>query len=456
MSVSEASRPTLGPTLLERRSVRAATELGRPVRCGLIDISLADIPTSVVFFYPGELDFAVLAAGLSIALGRLPVFAGRLSTVEDELLITGTDAGVPFQHVQADETLASAVARTTRSESGLVEHVRAQAARTEELPLFTAQLSRLADGSSALGISWHHAVGDFQSVLLLMRAWSAAVAQLPLPQPVLVQDRDAELLPLLPATDSGRPSFRLPADPEEVELIRQTVANAPLANRSVQLYFSDDELIRMRTALSGTTPLSINDVICGHLVATLWDLAENDQERRLAVPVNARRHLGLPAELVGNLLGEIVLTLPAYSTSAEIATAVRAGIDTFARNHFSGRANQEYLAQIGRSQIGRCIPIGFDPGRRTVVLSNWSRFGIYDVSFGGRTPIAFCPVATSQIAWAGSLVEGFGGEGLLGTIALPARLAGLLRKPEGQAALHRYRSAEEELPALASVIRKLA
>lgn len=458
MSVTDVGRPSTGPRPLARRVIRSSAPANSAaVRCGLIDISLANLPTSVVFFYPGELDYPVLADGLAIALATVPVFAGRLRTDADGLWLIPTDAGVPFVHAEADETLASALARMTLAESGFVDHVQANAARTAELPLFTARLSRLADGTSALGISWHHAVGDLQSALLLLQSWSAAVANLPLPQPILVADRDAELLPLLPERDSGRASFRLPDSAEDEALIARTIASAPLANRTVQLYFTDAELARMRTELATTAGrrLSINDAVCAHVTATLWDLAEDDQPRRLAVPVNVRRQLGLPAELIGNLLGEIFLTLPARSGAAEIAAAVRDGIDNFTRDHLSLRANHDYLERIGRSELDRCVPIGFDPARRTVTLSNWSRFGLYQVAFGGQFPVAFSPAATTQIAWVGWLVEGFGGTGLLFTLALPAKLAAQLRKPEAQSALHRYRDADEELPVLARLIRKL-
>lgn len=452
-----------GPRLREQRTVRpnpaddVCADPAGDVRCGLIDISLADVPTSIVFGYPVELDFTALATGLSIALNRIPVFSARLRTDGDELYLVNPAAGVPFAHAEADETLADALSRLTRTESGFVDHVRANAARTEDRPLFTARLTALADGASLLGLSWHHAVGDLQSVLLLLQTWSAAVADHPLPQPILVRDRDRELIDLLPETDCGRPSFRLPDSPDEAELIKQTVAAAPLANRTVQLYFGPDELQRMRTAVSEEAgrALSINDVVCGHLSATLWDLAEDDQPRRLAVPVNVRRYLGLPAELIGNVLGEIVLTRPAHSGAAELAGAVRDGVENFARDHFSGRANHEYLARIGRSELSRCIPIGFDPGRRMIVLSNWSKFGLYDLEFSGHRPIAFSPAAIGQIAWIGWLVEGFAGQGLLATLALPARLAAAVRKPEAQAELHRFRRPEDELPELVGQLRKL-
>jgi len=460
MSITESgpAPSSLSPQILAERVVRPAPSDQTVVRCGLIDISLADLPTSVVFFYVHELDFDALSDGLSIALSTLPVFAGRLRTDAESLQLVCGASGVPFVHAQMPETMPEALARMTLSESGFVDHVKASAARTADLPLFTARLSRLADGGSALGISWHHAVGDLQSAVLLMRAWAAACANLPLPQPILHQDRDGELLPMLPPTDSGRTSFRLPESAEEAALIQQTILSAPRANRTVQIYFSDAELGRMQADLTSQAGrrLSINDAVCGHLTDTLWNLAENDQPRRLVVPVNVRRHLGLPAELVGNVLGEVLLTTPPGASAATIATTLRESIEDFGRSHLSLRSNHDYLRKIGRSGLEQCVPIGFDPTRRTVVLSNWSRFGLYQISFGGQCPIAFSPAATAQIGWVGWVVEGFGGQGLLATLALPAKLALKLRSPEVHTTLHRYRDAAEELPALARQLRKLA
>jgi hypothetical protein len=59
--------------------------------------------------------------------------------------------------------------------SDFVDHVAAPAARAGGLPLLTVRVTRLSDGGMVLGCSWHHAVGDMHSFMLLMRAWSAFV-----------------------------------------------------------------------------------------------------------------------------------------------------------------------------------------------------------------------------------------------------------------------------------------
>ena len=76
--------------------------------------------------------------------------------------------------------------------------------------------------------------------------------------------------------------------------------------------------------------------------------------------------------------------------------------------------------------------------------------------FDNRRPAYFSPAANLQLAGVSWLVEGFDGAGMLCTIALPARLAARVRGADGRAALHRYRQPDEQLPELATAIRKLA
>lgn len=456
MEITEAVPARLGPDHHAGRRIRPATG-GPEIRCGLVDLSLAAITTSVVFFYPSRLDYATLHAGLVQAIEAVPAFAGRLQDRDDSLWIMPGE-GLRFSHASSPETMSGAVARTTRTASGLVDHVDSLGARLQDLPLFTAQLTDLADGSSALGISWHHAVGDLYSVARLLQAWSAATEGRPLPGAVLLHDRDAELQPMLPATECRRPGFRLPAGPADQAAIESAIRRAPLVNRTVQLYFTESELATMRASLAerAERPLSGNDALCGHLIDAIWSAAEDDQPRRLVVPVNVRPRLDLPEGLIGNVLSEILLELPAHSSAATIGAALYEGRRNLIERHFSLPANQQYLARIGRAALERCVPIGFDPLHRTVALSNWSRFGLYELSLAGIAPAVFCPAATAQIAWAGWLVEGFGGRGRLCTIAVPARLASALRSGDGQDRLHRYRDGSEQLPELAGQLPKLA
>jgi Transferase family len=418
---------------------------------------LADIPVSVVYFFPQPLDEDRLAAGLAVALNHLPVFGGRLRTrADDTLEIVCGNTGVPMTTYDVDETLAEAIGHVALAASGYVDHIDASAARTGDHPLLTIRVSRLSDGSTALGCSWHHSVGDMQSFLILMRLWSAAVEGLPLPDVLVVPDRDAYLDDALPSQDSGRPGFRLPGDDEAAALQREVMV-AGRANRTVQVYLGAEEVSRMRQKFSAEVgrALSVNDVLCAHLVTTVRQLDDDVEDRFLAIPVNVRRLLDLPATLIGNVLGEIHLRAAGGGAPETLAADIRAAVGDFAGTHLNLRANQAFLASVGPSRFRECVPVGFDPMHKTFTVSNWSRFGAYDIVFGGQQPVLFSPAANLQLPWVSWLIEGFENTGFLYTVVLPAKLAARLRGDTGRAALHRYREPGDPLPVLAAAVRKL-
>lgn len=438
------------------RTVRAGSAPGTVIRCGATDTLLVGMAVSVVLLYERAVDPDRLAAGLSTALARLPLFAGSLRTgPTGRPEVVCDDAGVPLRVVDAPETLPEAASRMTLPTAGYVDTVRAGPERPAGAPLAAVKVTRLGDGGMVVGCSWHHALGDLASFMLLLHCWSAAVEGRPLPEVVLAEDRDAQLDAVLPATGGVAASgFRLPPPAEAAELAAQLRA-APRANRIVQLYFADAEIARMRDAYGAEAGrrLSANDVLIGHLVATLRRLDADPEARRLATPVNYRRHLGLPRAAVGNLVGEVVLTCPPAARPAEVAALVRAEVDAYLTDHLNVRANRAFLAEVGPDRVFETMPAGFDPEGRTFFLTNWSRAGAYDVTFDGRRPAYFGPEVPLPTPWSAWASEGFGGVDQLVTVVVPARLAARLRAdPE----LHRFRSPDDVLPPLAAQVRKLA
>ncbi|MEU3561925.1 acyltransferase [Kitasatospora sp. NPDC006786] len=447
---------SIWPQLRRSRTVRAGQATGRVLRCGLMDTMLADLAVSVALCFEHPLDDDRLAAGLARALERVPVFAGRLRTVEGVLEAVCDDTGVPFEVYAVEGTLAEAMGRVTAPGSELVAPLDARAARDGGVPLLTVRVTRTADGGTVLGCSWHHAIGDLHSFMLLLRAWSAAVEGEPLPEAELVDDQDELLAEVLPVEDCGRPGFRLPSA-EEAELLAREVAAGPRANRLVQIAFTDAELARMCEefgAVAGRR-LSSGDVLCAHLLSTLRELDGDETERMLTVPVNVRRWLGLSPALMGNLLSEVHLPHRPEDGPAALAGALRTALEEFPAVHLNLRANLWFLATLGRARLRDCVPLGFDPAARRFSFSNWSGFGAYAVGFQGRCPVLFSPAANYPIPWVCWTVEGFRGEGRLATVVLPARLAARVRGAEGRAALHRYRRAEDQPPASAAVLPKV-
>ncbi|MEV6978333.1 acyltransferase [Kitasatospora sp. NPDC093806] len=444
------------PQLRESRTVRAGTAPGTVLRCGLADTMFADLSVSVVLFFERALDEDRLAAGLAKALERIPVFAGRLRTVDGVLEAVCDDSGVPMVSYRVHGTLAESMGRVTAPGALHVDPVGAPAARTGDGPLFTVRVTRTGDGGTVLGCSWHHAIGDLNSFALLLRAWSAAVEGEELPEAELVEDQDALLDRVLPAEDTGRPGFRLP-DPVERALLDREVAAGPRANRTVQLYFGEAEIARMSAEFGAAAGVRVSagDAVCAHVLHTVRELDGDAETRWLTVPVNARRPLGLSPALIGNLLGDIHLPYTPADGPAALAGALRTAVQGYTEDHLNLRSNLRYLAELGRARLGACVPLGFDPARRRFSFSNWSRFGLYRASFQGQRPVFFSPAANYPLPWVSWSVEGFAGTGMLTTVVLPARLVARLRGVEGRAALHRYRDPADELPELLAAVPKV-
>lgn len=425
------------------------------IRCAWSDLLLADLSVSVVFCYDRPLDGAALRSGFDVALARTPAFAGRLQPAGAGLEIICDGSGAEFRELDSPLTLPEAIGRLTLPDSGLVDHVDAPAARAGQGPVTRVRLNRLADGGTVLGCSWQHAVGDMSSFTTFMRQWSAASAGEEPEEPLLVEDRAAFLDAMLPEKDSGRPGFRVVDAQESAQLLR-IAESSTLANRLVQVYLGAAELARMRARFEQEAGrrLSTNDVLTAHIVRTVRQLDGDEAERELVVPVDLRRILGAPRGTIGNLLGEVTLhsgDVPA----ARLAAGLRAGIEDFADAHLTLRTSRAVLEELGPEGLDRCVPLGFNPTERTFTTSSWRGFGAYTARFDGASPVLMAPAISLPLPWVCWMVEGFHGTGALCTVSVPAAIATRLRSADGRALLHADREPQDELPALATAVRRL-
>lgn len=425
------------------------------IRCAWSDLLLADLSVSVVFCYDRTLEGRTLMTGFEAALARTPAFAGRLRPAGADLEIVCDSGGAEFRELDSPLTLPEAIGRLTLPDSGLVDHVDAPAARAGRGPVTRVRLNRLADGSTVLGCSWHHAIGDMSSFMTFMRQWSALSAGEEGEESLLIEDRAAFLDAMLPEKDSGHPGFRVVDEQESAQLLR-IAESSTLTSRLVQLYLGEAEVARLRTRFEQESGrrLSTNDVLTAHVVRTIRQLDGDVAERELVVPVDLRRILGAPRGTIGNLLGEITVRgsdIPASRLAADL----RAGVEDFADSHLTLRTSRTVLEELGPEGLDRCVPLGFNPPERTFTTSSWRGFGAYTARFDGAAPVLMAPAISLPLPWVCWMVEGFHGSGALCTIAVPAALATRLRSAEGRALLHADREPQDELPALAGAVRRL-
>ena len=412
------------------------------IRCAVTDVFVRDIPVSVVFFYEHSLDSQMLARGLSQVLGDFALFNARLRRDGLERFIDCGETGCRFTVHRSTRTLAETL---TNLDEGarlqLVDPIAARQVWNRDEPVLSLRVTHFADGCSALGLSWHHTVGDWHSVMSMLKAWSRAVVGLDYEKPLLVTDRDAHFNSTLPASELAPPNLRFMALRELPKLGLYMLTGAR-DKRRVTFHFEPDELERMRSELEREAghKLSINDALSGHIATVLAARDVKACDRRLSIAVNFRKRAGLPDHLMCNAVSTLDVGCEQGKSAASIAADLRGALDAYADKHLNHRANLRLIERHGGiANITRFIPTGIDPFKGSIVLSNWSRFGIYDIDFGGQPPSHFLTVGGGPLPWLGTVHEGFGNRGLIVDLEVPTKVAQRVVDETGLRQLHRYR-----------------
>jgi hypothetical protein len=313
--------------------------------------------------------------------------------------------------------------------------------------LCKVRVTHLADDATAIGFSWHHAIGDMQTAMHFMNAWAAAAADKPLAEPLIVEDRAAYLDEHLPADGAREPGVRCLG---LAEFARSAVYLAKDARkqRTLSFYFGEDEIARMRDAYGNRMRLSANDVVCAHVSEALMKADPAVDRRTLAIAVNARNRCGLDPMLIGNIITTLNLDLQHGEAAGSIAERIRHNVDHFADEHCDMRINQQFLDAAGAWRAARCVSTAFNPARWNPVVSNWSGFGVYRLQFEDTSTCYFTPLLKLPVAGGGALVDGADGRGLVFQMSLPPKEFEATSSPAIREHMHRFRCAGDDIPRL--------
>jgi hypothetical protein len=436
-----------------------STQLIRPshgqrleIRCNVGDAIVANLAVHLVFFFERRLDTDKLTRAFARALTNLPVFAGRMAIVDGAMRIRCEGQGVPFTSVSSGSTLREAI-RSASDDRGLwlVDPVNGATARWGLGPLCKVRVTHLADDATAIGFSWHHSIGDMQTLMLFMNAWSAAAADKPLAEPLIVADRAAYLDARLPADGAREPGVRCLG---LAELARSALYLAKDARkqRTVNLYFGEDEIARMRDAYQNGMRLSANDVVCAHVSEALMGADPAVDRRTLAIAVNARNRCGLDPMLVGNIITTLNVDVRRGEAGPSIAERIRHSVDHFADEHSDMRINQQFLDAAGAWRAARCVSTAFNPARWNPLVSNWSGFGVYRIQFEDTFMSYFTALMKLPVAGLGALMDGADGHGLVFQMSLPPKEFDAMSSPAVRERMHRFRFVGDEIPQLHRVV----
>ena len=259
-------------------------------------------------------------------------------------------------------------------------------------------------------VSFHHAIGDMATLMILMKAWSAAVSGEPICEPVIVEDRAAYLDEHLPAGGAGKPGVRCLGLLEAARsLLHLAVDGRRL--RTLSLYFGDAEITRMRDAYRSRMWLSANDTVCGHVCEALMSADPRCGRRTVAIPVNTRSRCGLDPMLVGNILSALNIDMTQGETGRSIAESIRHGLNHFADEHCDMRINQTFLESVGNWRGARCVASGFNPTRWNPLITNVERLRRAIASASRARPVTHCAVLSVPVAGYGVLNRRDGRQG---------------------------------------------
>ena len=418
------------------------------IRCNVGDAIVANLATHIVFFFERRLDIGALMRAFALALEAMPIFAARMAPFGGSVRIRCKGKGVPFTTVSSRRTLREAI-RSTTDDTGiwLVDPVNGATARWGFGPLCKVRLTQLADDATAIGFSWHHMIGDMQTLMHFMDAWEAAAAGKPLATPLIVEDRAAYLAEQLPPDGARTPGVRCMSLGETARNAVYLVTESR-KQRTVSFYFCDEEIARMRDAYGKRLRLSANDVVCAQVSEALMNADPDVESRSLAIVVNVRNRCGLDPMLVGNMITTLNVDVRRGESARVIAERIRHHVDHFVDEHCDMRINQEFLNAAGSWRGARCVSTSFNPARWNPLVTNLSGFGVYRLNFEDTFPSYYTLLMALPVAGLGVLMDGTDGRGLVFQMSLPPSEFEAMSGSEVRGHMHRFRCAGDDIPRL--------
>ncbi len=421
------------------------------ITCSITDQLVKNFPVPVVFFYRKKIDYRVLIDALKEVLSDFPIFAGTLKNIDGNLSIDCNNQGVLFSVTKEDYTLDKVLNKLPRiKKKRLVELINPKKVISHQIPIVTIKIVYFLCGGMTLGVCWHHSIGDMQTFMCLMKAWSKAVNKEEYLLPLIVRERNEYLQTNLEKNDNTSPGVRYLNTRKLLRLLFYLLL--PARNQfSFGFYFSENELQNMREEFLAKTAqkLSTNDVLCAYLFSIISELDAYKKKRYLSITVNYRSRTQLPQNILGNFISFINILTNQRVEPFQLAKEIRASVDHFQSLHMNFFATQKYIEQNGGiKKIDRFVPTSLDPINRTLAVTNWANFGVYDITFGDSKPFYFTPFGDAPFPWLSVIVEGFSNDGLVFYVALPSKLAKKLMQEDNLRKIHQYRDQKEIVPEL--------
>ena len=431
--------------------VKAHNHTQQMIICSITDRLVRNFPVPVVFFYKKSIHPDVLTDALQEVLSNFPIFAGTLKNINNNLYIDCNNQGVLFSVTKENCTLEHLLNQLPIiKKKRLVHLINPTKVISNQSPIMTIKLTYCTCGGMALGVCWHHSIGDMHTFMSFMKAWSSTVNKKEYVLPLIVRDRDEYLQANLAKNDNVISGVRYLKTREYLGLLFYLLLQA--RNKlSLQIYFSENELKNMKQDFSVKTEqhLSTNDVLCAHLFSIISELDTYKKKRYLSVAINYRAKTKLPQNILGNFVSTIYLTSNQKFAPFQLARDLRTSIENFQRVHMNIFSTKKCIEQNGgHKKIDRFIARGINPVNRDLLISSWVNFGVYDITFGDLKPFYFTPFGDNPFPWLSIIVEGFFNDGLVYSVSLPSKLAKKIMQKDNLRKIHKYRASNDVMPEL--------
>jgi hypothetical protein len=385
------------------------------------------VPTAA-FGYAERLDPTRIERALAEVLVHDGVMAGRFAWRDGALWIEH-GAGIQFETTSRGESVAELFGLLREQHSKLVcPGLPVRAAMRGKGALLAFRLTRARDGS-VLGVTWTHGLGDANSIVSLLRAWSLASRGLAYPKPPEVTDRGAYLdqkVPIPPRVDT-----RARVLPWAEFLRALAYQLGALRARRVALDFTWNQIDAIHEAAARDRPISPSDALCAHILHGLHELGV-DLSPEVTVAVDFRKAFGIPPTALGNFSDLVFTPVNPEESVSEGAEALRANIDAFLRGQLSGTMNHRRVAQLRAAHSSELDLLRFwffgEPGRGNLRLSNTSRSAYNKLVFADSPP-AFVHMRATDVPLVGTgvLFPSPNAAGLTLDIVLPGNVVAQLR-----------------------------
>lgn len=404
------------------------------ITCTYADWQSRHGTASIAFCYEQRFDLERLRGALARVLSDYQDYAGRIRMDGSTMYIDHGIHGVQLEVASSQERYESLVAHAQRGNDRVVcppmSKRRTLGGRD---PLLMLRVTETSDGT-ILGVTWHHSVGDLSSTLQLIFAWAKAYSYEAYDAPPVVLDRAKYLDENMPDPAGAVSAMRLITGREFFSLIGFVLQK----RQRVDFELSWDLLEQLQAWAKRDAYVSPYDALCAHASSVLRQLAPERPVERLALAVNYRKRVGLPENIVGNMISTVTVGLaPKNNDSSWVAHALREKLSSYATQHADYHATQRFLDErSGRFERVRVVPSLVDPSGSTWIVTNGAGSGIYEVAFAGQTPALFCALTDAPLPYMTAIYDRPKRSGITLSMQLPVALAARASTAEARALMY--------------------